>query len=371
MASFVNCHVHLFTSRAAPNRLLPGMPLIRGPVTGRIIGSILKRLSPFSGSDRLARLAAFSTIGRLEDEAILKLLRGYYTDEFTFAVMSLDMDFMGAGRAPQPYIEQLEALARLQKRHPGILLPFVCADPRRSDVLDVVRHYVEGHGFAGIKAYPSLGFWPSDARLDPVWAYAEEQGLPVLTHCSRGGIFYKGRITDELRIHPRTGAVERRRKRVTERLADPTNWTDVLDRFPGLRLCLAHYGGGEEWHRYLTKPLPIGERESWIGKITDLIIARPENVYADLSYTASETGFMGLIKLLTHRPDLQHNILFGSDFYMVQQKISERQFGIGLRAAIGEEAWRRIASENPRRWLGLEAEKALPPQVRVGEALTG
>jgi hypothetical protein len=40
---------------------------------------------------------------------------------------------------------------------------------------------------------------------------------------------------------------------------------------------------------------------------------------------------------------------------MIQRSTTERQFGLGLRAALGEEAWERMAGENVKRWLGARA----------------
>lgn len=360
MKTFFNCHVHVFTSKAAPTRLLPFflLPVARNRVTGPALGWLLRSLWPFSKSDRFHRLAAFATIGRLPDQtAILKRVRDYYSREFKFVVLTLDMDQMGAGNAKQPYVEQLrEAVGLRQLQGVGdVVLPFVCADPRRHDVGKFVQDWIDkDKKCVGIKLYPPLGFWPFDPRLDDVYAFAEEHQVPVLAHCSRGGVHFRGRINRNMRIHPLTNVRLRgRRKALFGQYADPDGWAEVLKRFPKLHLCLAHYGGGEEWRRYLTHAQPVTSQKSWIRKINTLI-KNPQwpHVYADVSATAVDPKTLPLITVLANRAETENFVLFGSDFYMIQRSTTERQFGLALRAAVGKPAWERMADVNVRSWLG-------------------
>jgi predicted TIM-barrel fold metal-dependent hydrolase len=360
MEQFFNCHVHVFTARAAPPRFLPFylLPIAASPVLGPTVGWLLRNLWPFSKSDRLERLAAFATIGRLESQAaVFERVRDYYSLEFRFVVLTLDMDHMGAGDPKQRYEEQLERAVALRQdeEYGAAVLPFVCADPRRKNLAAFVDKWIDKDSrCVGIKLYPPLGFWPSDPALDDVYALAVEKDLPVLAHCSRGGAHFKGEIEDSMRLHPRTGVRLRgRRRRLFGQYADPDGWADVLARFPKLRLCLAHYGGGEEWRRFLVQAQPVSSQESWIRKINTLI-ETPEwpNVYADVSSTASNSDNLPLISVLARRPTIRDHVLFGSDYFMIQRDTTERMFGIGLRAAVGEDAWRRMAGTNVRRWLG-------------------
>jgi predicted TIM-barrel fold metal-dependent hydrolase len=188
-----------------------------------------------------------------------------------------------------------------------------------------------------------------------VYAWAEERGVPVLTHCSRGGVHFKGRITEEMRRHPRTGRrlEGRGAGAFTDHYSHPAAFVPVLEEFPRLKLCFAHYGGGEEWRRHLSDPWYEGDKQSWVSEVNDLL-RNPSwpNVYADVSATAADTRTHGLLKMLIEGPDTGPRILYGSDFYMVQRDATEREFSIHLRGYIGEANWRRIAEENPRRFLG-------------------
>ena len=365
-----NCHAHVFTNRAVPNGFLfPGMmPLLRTTTGARVIDFALRRLWPFSKTDRLEKVAGFARIGRLPGSAaIFELLQAYYPAGTKFIVLPMDMDFMGAGLAPQPYLKQLEELRTLRAnpKYRDAIVPFVAADPRRPNLLEIVRRHVEEHGFGGIKIYPPLGFFPFDDALDPIYDYAQRTGLPVLTHCSRGGVYSRVPIDRQPRVHPKTGdpLPGRNAEEYAENFAHPDNYRWVLERYPRLKLCLAHYGGGSEWKRYLEEPWTGVGPTNWLTLVSSLI-ENYDNVYADVAYTACDAKHHPMMKVLINTPKLRERILYGSDFYMVQMDVTERQFSVGLRAYLGEADYRQIAVENPKRFLSRAAVQ--PPLVPAG-----
>ena len=78
--------------------------------------------------------------------------------------------------------------------------------------------------------------------------------------------------------------------------------------FPDLYLCLAHFGGDEEWERDINAP------ESWVSKLVELM-ERYENFYVDLSYFIfdkkdKEKKFKQLIEA---HPEIKNKLLFGTD----------------------------------------------------------
>ena len=84
--------------------------------------------------------------------------------------------------------------------------------------LTVVRSAVEDLGLRVLKLHCSVGdFTPDDPRLDPVWAYVAEVGLPVVLHA--------GHAADG-----RTGGAE----------LEPV--AEVARRHPGARVIIAHCG---------------------------------------------------------------------------------------------------------------------------------
>lgn len=358
MPTIHNCHTHLFTHRAVPEHFFPfGLKrLIAGRRTSGWIVRLLRGLSGQDG-DRWDKLAAFLETGNLDTQAeVFELLRGIYPPGSRFVALSVDMTYMEAGRIPQSFLNQLTELAALKRQHPEALLPFICVDPRRPGIGELVREFVEEHGFQGIKLYPPLGYYPFDERLLDVYAYAELNRLPVLTHCSRGGIFWRGRITPEMRRHPRTGERYPAREgnaRFTERYSDPANYRYVLDRFPGLRLCLAHFGGTGEW----SKSLRSGGagRSEWLSYIRDeLLISRYPHTCADIAYTLNrgKDRFHHLLRAMLDEERLRDRILFGSDFYVAERIASEREFSRRLRAFLSEDDYTRLVERNPRAFLG-------------------
>ena len=370
---FTNCHVHLFTNRHLHDHLLPAsaLKLLRPKLPAWIVRNLLHLVVPWAKNDFLSRLAAFAKIGGLSSQReIFEHVASAYPDNTRFVALSLDTEFVRGTYepAPIPYEQQLGELLDLKSRFPDRLLPFVCADPRRAGLLDLVTEALD-NGFDGVKLYPALGYWPFDERLDPIYALCVERDVPVLTHCTRGGVYRRHKIRPEERRHPLTGAElpERSLKKFTDHYTDPANYRPVFERHPDLRLCLAHYGGNDEWDAWLKTPwLPSDllpgsaedydgplrpSKTSWLSKINDLM-RRHRGAYADLSFTIADPRFFSLAKVLIETPELGDRILFGSDYYMVRKEKPERAFFVDFRAFLDTETFNRIAVDNPRRFLG-------------------
>jgi hypothetical protein len=151
----------------------------------------------------------------------------------------MDMSFMEAGELqPEFTIEkQLDELAYIKSKRPTTFHPFIFAEPNRFRIKgqnyfkwnlerkketnpetghDVtsstyrvaidpqcsVYKYLITDKFAGIKIYPALGYYPFDALLLPLWKYAADNELPIMTHCIRGTIFYRGKKDTAWDQHP-------------------------------------------------------------------------------------------------------------------------------------------------------------------------
>jgi predicted TIM-barrel fold metal-dependent hydrolase len=358
MPPIVNCHAHTFTIDHVPRKFLPlGLPvLLRRRWIRRPLVKLVDALWPFSNKDQLSRFARFVELTyNCSQEDLFDKLAGYYPADTRFVVLAMDMEYMGAGNVRAPLEAQIEELAGLRRKHDGRILPFVAADPRRPDVAGLVRRAVDEHGFAGIKLYPPLGFWPQDARLDPVYAFANERSLPIITHTSPGGVYYRGKLTDALRTHPGTGAVlpKAGNRDFTDHFTDPDNFAPVLERYPDLRLCFAHFGGGHYWRCYLDDPWNESHlADNWVHKIRALL-ARFPNAWTDISYTLHDARITPLLSLFLLKPELRERVLYGTDFYMLEQDASEREVSMRFRYAIGEANFKAMAVDNPRAFLGL------------------
>ncbi|HLN50659.1 MAG TPA: amidohydrolase family protein [Thermoplasmata archaeon] len=126
----------------------------------------------------------------------------------------------------------------------GRLLPVATLDPTRggpamTEDLEAIDSEPE---IAAIKLFPGyLSFYPTDPRLDPIYEYARERGLPVLFH---QGDTLEGR-----------GLLK---------FARPVEVDEVAGRFRDVRFVLCHLGN------------------PWIDEAAEVVYKNP-NVYADTS----------------------------------------------------------------------------------------
>jgi uncharacterized protein len=360
-----NVHSHVFTVHNVPRRFLPlGLVGILSKSGNWKLWDFLIRHLPRCEEDARQRLASFCRAAEHDaQEDILKDMMGFYPSDTRFALLSMDFDFMEAGSCRKNFISQLDELRDIKKAYGERVLPFMAIDPRRPGLFQLARKCIEEYGFAGFKLYPPLGYFPFDQRLDEVYAYAEAKGIPVTTHCSHAGpfVYWRGRITEAMRERPKPGKPRPSRslRSSADIWANPRNYESLLAAHPGLKLNLGHAGGEIEWRKFLFTTWPSklpgqesqpGRRDTWLEEVIDLI-GKYDNVYADISYTASDPALLPLLKVLLADQRLGERFLFGSDSYMVQMDTGEREFGIRVRATIGEDLFEKIAIENPMRWL--------------------
>jgi predicted TIM-barrel fold metal-dependent hydrolase len=357
--NIINCHSHIFNRDCVPDKFLPlWLRPLANLLLNRKTSHGLAKLTELFGRKNLSQLIKkfhyFLAIGDLKSQLeIFKLLQSFYPGGTKFCILTMDMQYMGAGGVAKDFETQLEELAAI-KRDPAyrdLILPFIFTHPERPLIFTLVKRYIEEEGFAGLKLYPSLGYYPFDKRLDLVFSYAEQYGIPVTTHCARGGIYYKWDIRD--RVHPITGKVypKSKNKYFTDIYTDPTNYHYLLHKFPELKINLAHFGGYDEWQKYLENTIIDQDGETnWFTTIRELITSYP-NVYTDVSYTLFNKELIPLLKVVLEDSIIKNKVLFGSDFYMTEIEESEREFCINLRASLGEQQFKLIAEENPEIFL--------------------
>lgn len=340
-----NCHLHLFDIDDVPDRFIHPwlMALAKNGWSRDAIGWILRHANPFSKRDLLERYARFLTIlGSNGQTGTFDVVRGYYPAGTRFVVLPMDMSRMNAGATKRDITAQHAELAQLRDAFPNAIIPFAALDPRRPDLKAVRDNAFDTLGFKGVKLYPPLGYAPTDSALmSDVYPFCQQRGLPITAHCSRGGVHDASLSAEE-----------------AARYADPDQWKAVLKAFPDLRICLAHFGGIDDWRTYLDTPWPheqsASAEQSWLGKILDMIRSGEyPNLYTDISYTAFYFPEMiDTLKVLLSDPNIQERVLFGSDFYMAEQEeLSERMLSIKLRATLGEGLFWQIANTNPKAFL--------------------
>ncbi len=350
-----NCHVHAFTLDHVPDGFAPPflMPVLRRKPVRKAASWVLRNIWPFDHRDRFERMAQYARITAElgGQEGVIRHLRGYYPENTRFVVLPMDLGHAGAGTPPVDLPAQHDELARIAK-DPALgpsVVPFATIHPDRPGAFDEFRRCVEEQGFRGLKLYPPLGFPPDHKLLmDRAYPYCVENGLPVITHCSRGGVKHR-------RLSPA----------LCESYASPHAFAGPMRAFPELRVCLAHFGGATDWQAYLENSIPPGDpdarRANWLTAIRDMIgCGDYPNLYTDISYTIFYfTENLPALAVFLEDEILRSRVLFGSDFYMAEQeRFPERSLSIRLRYALGGEAFEQLAHANVERWLG---ERPSPP----------
>ena len=173
-------------------------------------------------------------------------------------------------------VEQNEWLCGLSGGD-DLIAPGLAADPTvDSDrmIADLAAR-VGAHDVRAIKVHPAIAFvLPDDPGFLPVYKLAVDTGLPVVAHGGSGkGTFYESD---------------------TEYCAPP-NFAPVMERFPGLRLVVAHLG------------------QPFYDDLLALGAAYP-NVWTDLSYVLGARFLEGSALAETIRAFGVERVMFGTDF---------------------------------------------------------
>ena len=386
---FTNIHAHIFTARHAPDYFLKtAIPTGKLPTwLGNLIATKVEELIQRRGT-RIALQALdwiFKLISRdyretaeryidflqvgvsstqqeiFEDIAKAHIkFPGYRIVVLTQVLDYLDLEQSSNHIKIQTQVEQVCELKRnaLYQQH---IYPFLGLDPRMSGInlmSEWITKYIsKDKGFCGIKIYPAAGYFPFDIRFDEIWQWAEAEEIPIMTHCTRGGSFYLGRFESMIgsdgfavpSLNEASPAMKNIRARIENLTNDktiqknnhvwcnifghPENYRPILEKYPKLKICLAHLGGSNEVLRKYNpthKDLkginyPSYMQDNWydmvIGLMKDYV-----NVYSDISYTLSNKDAIGYItKDFIHdgMPDakpLINKLMYGTDFYMTLQE---------------------------------------------------
>lgn len=352
-----NCHIHTFTQNHVPADYPYAWlrPFKRWPRLVKGLAWSAEFFARYQLADKLRRLHSFQKeSGQKTQAAILDNARKHYPRDTRFVILPMDLSAFGYGAPKVPLALQHDELANLaaQPKYRGIALPFATIDPRADPEGAELWRMIDHHAFNGIKLYPRLGFSPTDPVLmRHVYPKADafvrngRKGLPIMSHCSRGGV--QGRYVSDSRA---------------DSFTEPVAFAPVLEQFPNLRICMAHFGGQRDWKAYCNpdqNDLPSGA-ENWQRQIRRMIgSGEYPGLWTDISYTLFEFDeYLPFLRLLLMGDEVRHErlrqrVLFGSDFYMTRQEaLPEKAVCFRLRNALGEEMFRRIAEENPEIWLG-------------------
>ena len=231
---------------------------------------------------------------------------------------------------------------------------------------------IERRAFFGIKLYPSLGFFPFDPGLDALYAWAEQNQVPVMTHCTRSGTFYTGQMKEVVTtltpptLNPDSTAMLNIHARVDRFMKDPLtrdeskfgcniflhpeNYVPVLEKYPNLKICFAHFGGGNEM---LGKGSPVTQagldNTNWHELVKGLIEKFPQ-VYTDISYTLFDAAVFKQVNAFVDGPH-GSRVLYGTDFFMTLQEKPEDQLWQQCINLMGMDRFNTIATVNTDNYL--------------------
>jgi predicted TIM-barrel fold metal-dependent hydrolase len=249
-------------------------------------------------------------------------------------VVALTLDITTGGGADEALFKrQIEDTANAALGYPGRILPFVSVNEQRDSHFAHMDFALTQRGFVGVKLYPSLGTDVRSDKMARVFDYCAGNDIPIVLHCNNGG-FYASRAEIEL--------------------SNPAHWKRVLEARPNLRVCFGHFGGDEN---LIVKKIPSG---SWTDTILKLM-ADYDHVYADIAYherpmaggTAQSNYFGHLANLLASGEKTAGRILFGSDFFLVRQRVREDNLWEYFQNNFSAAHFKRITETNPAEFLGL------------------
>lgn len=159
------------------------------------------------------------------------------------------------------------------KSDPARVIGFMSLDPAQPGWEEEMRFGREELGLRGIKLMPMYaGFYPQDRKLDPLWAYAQKHGLPVLLHT---GTTFVSQAPIDCTL--------------------PRHLDDVAIRFPEARIIMAHLG-----HPY------EGECAA--------VIRKHPHVYADVSALYYRPWQLFHSLMLVQEYGVWNKLLLGSDY---------------------------------------------------------
>lgn len=277
-------------------------------------------------------------------------------------------------------------------KNPLHLMPLYFYDPRRfsrpsgtpfpeskdygawDEIFNCIATETNADIWAGVKVYPSLGHKPLDELceyLPEFYCRCEKDKIPILTHCSPGGMttheaqhymdfdIQNGELClkrqaarqmqqNKIMLLTRKpasnatgcptewqGTIDKYRRfpfdYFFKNYVHPEAWRPVLENFPDLHLCLAHFGG-DEWRRGPISAWTNSPPGDWIKSTIDLTM-KYKNVYTDISCLnldneLSDDNNEGrkvrntLSKMLywmRDRDDYKHlrnKVIFGTDWYL-------------------------------------------------------
>jgi predicted TIM-barrel fold metal-dependent hydrolase len=293
----------------------------------------------------------------------------------------------------QKWKRQSKDTSNVAVKNPLHMLPLYFYDPRRWNresgtkmphtmefgAWDEIFKYIATDTFPGVwfgvKMYPPLGHKPLDEMceyLPDFYHRCQKDKIPILTHCSPGGMttheaeFYREYDHHISSTREAKKAIQRKKLQASlagtslqpsnaegapvpwgestdkkerfdqdyffKRYVSPEAWRPVLENFPDLHICLAHFGG-DEWRRGTLADWNDGPASDWINSTVDLT-KKFKYCYTDISCfnldnplvgedknsgRTVRTTFNRMLHWMRDKDEYKHlrnKVIFGTDWYL-------------------------------------------------------
>lgn len=297
--------------------------------------------------------------------------------------LCLDMERGITGKPVSDYNQQIQQVLQFRKQSSPVfgsglqydykttVLPFLSIDANNPMAFEYfLSAFIKNYNttgiseldneapFIGVKLYPSMGYVPENPVILDILEICEQKAIPVTTHC--GGIRTRtnsrnielsyrdtqnGISTDKIRnvsVHSK--------QNFKNIFLDPLHWKRVMERYPKLKLNLAHFGDNKEWDNFQKNK---NDFSNFIFKTLEMM-QHYNNVYADISYSYYSPINRQLIKEMMSSPIYKHKIMNGSDFFLnelEQGKTSDFISALKNDFRNQDEGWNGLTNHNPYRFL--------------------
>ena len=335
---------------------------------------------------------------RSKDTAVQKALDSIKSSNLNLSIGNFEKRYstfersvLGIDVFENSYEKQIEDLTEVKHALPDRVYPFFSIDPRRNNefeggILSEIKKYVgKNKPFRGLKLYSSLGYSPThpalydDSQGESVYGYCQRKKIPITLHSSiegfshfldknyvEGDVYYPkagkcvpaesiyedGIVKYEVNI-PKLNYEDITEERLVI-LNHPIIWRKVLEKYPRLKIDMAHFGGVIQAYKYAH-----GDKSAFWSEYIEQMLNDFPNVYTDFSCYFEQDNNPDYLKVIYENVykkmsrKAKNKVMFGSDYYMLDlYNTTPKDYIANFREAFGKD-FKKISEENSLEFLDI------------------